>query len=179
MRRALIYLALAAAAGFGWVLMQRARNVAAFIAMIHAAEGTAVFGAEKYNVLFGSTPAYPLYFLEMDTHPAVRTYGEWDGNPGLDYTTAAGAAQITHTTWKRLSAKLGLDDFSPSTQDAMTRELIAEAGALEDVEEGRFDAAVAKLGGVWASLPSATVPQKHRTYEWVRAAYLNAGGALA
>ena len=147
-------------------------NTEAFLAMIRAAEGTA--GANGYYTLYGGQ-----FFLEMDTHPAVRTYGEFNGRPGLDYTTAAGAFQITETTWRRLSAKLGLYNFSPETQDAMALELIREKGALDDVREGRFDSAVAKLGGVWASLPSSTVPQPHRSFEFVRQAYQAAGGTVA
>lgn len=149
------------------------RNVDAFLTMIRVSEGTA--GPNGYYTLYGGR-----FFLELDTHPAVRTYGEFDGKPGLEYTTAAGAYQITATTWRRLAAKTGLADFSPETQDEMARELIREAGAWDDVVAGRFDAAVAKLGGIWASLPSSrNAAQPRHTFDYVRAAYINAGGSIA
>jgi lysozyme len=153
-------------------LFGQVTNVPAFLRMIRVAEGTD--GPNGYYTLFGGQ-----FFLEMDTHPAVRTYGEFNGRPGLDYTTAAGAYQITFTTWQRLAAKTGLTDFSPETQDEMARELIREHGAWDDVRAGRFDAAVAKLGAKWASLPSSTAPQARRSLDFVRAAYVNAGGSVA
>jgi lysozyme len=149
------------------------QNIAAFLASIRAAEGTG--GPNGYYTLFGGD-----YFLEIDTHPAVRTYGEFLAPGVQDYTTAAGAYQITFTTWRRLAAKLGLTDFSPATQDLMARELIREAGALGLVQAGRFDAAVSRVNGTWASLPGAPYPtQKQRSGDFVRAAYQAAGGAVA
>jgi muramidase (phage lysozyme) len=149
-------------------------NVAAFLSMIKAAEGTA--GANEYYTLFGGHST-----LELDTHPEVRTYGDWTAAPGLEYTTAAGAYQITATTWKRLAAKLGLADFSPETQDRMAVELLREAGALELVKAGRFDDAVAKVAPVWASLPGSphAAKQKTRSRDFVLQAYEGAGGAVA
>lgn len=146
-------------------------NVVAFLTMLSIAEGTEQHG---YYTLFGGEP-----FLELDTHPAVRTYGEWLEPGKQNFTTAAGRYQETLTTWRRLSAKLGTTDFSPATQDAHALELIREAGALEDVEAGRFDEAVRKLGGIWASLPSSSANQGHRTLAFVQDAYQDAGGAIA
>lgn len=146
-------------------------NVVAFLTMLSVAEGTTTHG---YYTLFGGEP-----FLELDTHPAVRTYGEWLEPGKRDFTTAAGRYQITLTTWRRLAARLGLTDFSPATQDAMALELMREAGALEDVEAGRFDEAVRKLGRTWASLPSSSANQAHRSLEYVKQAYNDAGGAIA
>lgn len=148
------------------------RNLAAFLHVIRVAEGTEA--AHGYYTLFGGQP-----FLELDTHPGVRTWGEWLEPGKLDYTTAAGAYQETMTTWRRLSAKLGTTDFSPATQDAHAVELIREAGALEAVRAGRFDEAVKKVSGIWASLPGGGYPQPHRTLAYVRDVYQGAGGAIA
>jgi lysozyme len=143
-------------------------NTRAFLSMLSAAEGT---GAHGYYTLFGGQP-----FLELDTHPGVRTWGEWTEPGKMNYTTAAGRYQITLTTWRRLAAKMGLADFSPATQDAMALELLREAGAAEDVRAGRFDAALQKVSGLWASLPYSRAPQAHRSPDFVADAYEAAGG---
>lgn len=154
------------------VVLGADRNLAAFLAMIRSAEGTN--GPSGYYTLFGGQ-----FFLELDTHPAVRTYGEFVTAGKQDYTTAAGAYQITYTTWKRLAAKLGVDDFGQATQDAMAVELIREAGALDAVRAGRFDNAVQLVSAIWASLPGGPYPQPKRTSDFVRLAYQSAGGEIA
>jgi lysozyme len=72
-----------------------------------------------------------------------------------------------------------LTDFSPASQDAFAVGLISDAGALNDVKAGRFDTAVGKVKGIWASLPGAGYNQPEKSLSSLRAAYLNAGGALA
>ena len=67
----------------------------------------------------------------------------------------------------------------PASQDAAAIELIREAGALGDVRAGRFDEAVAKVRGIWASLPGAGYAQPEKSLESLRLAFLNAGGSLA
>lgn len=148
------------------------RNLIAFLSMIRYAEGTS--GYFGYYKSFGGA-----YFLETDTHPSIRTYGEFVKAGQLDYTTAAGAYQITRTTWLRLTSKMGLSGFTPADQDAMAIELIREQGAYDDVIAGRFTQAVQKVSGVWASLPFSTVPQPKRTLAQVQAAYTDNGGSLA
>lgn len=158
---------------------QAAANEAAFLLMIRTAEGTA--DANGYRRLFGGD-----LFTGWDDHPRqVRRYrGLW--------TSAAGAYQFMAispipgtdkstkvNTWDRIAARLGLTDFTPASQDAGALELIREAGALGDVRAGRFDQAVAKVRGIWASLPGAGYGQPERSLQSLRTAYLNAGGALA
>lgn len=149
-------------------------NVRAFLSMIRRAE----HGRDDPDVYYTSFGNQ--HFLELDTHPAIRTYGEWL-RPGVqDFTTAAGAYQITHTTWKRLAAKLGLTGFDQFTQDVMAVELVREAGALRAVRAGRLSDALAMVAPIWASLPGAPYPtQKQRSLDYVRQAYTAAGGALA
>lgn len=83
------------------------------------------------------------------------------------------------TTWDRLSTRLSLPDFSPASQDAFALELISQAGALGDVRAGRFDAAVSKVRGIWASMPGAGYAQAEQSLESLRVAYINNGGTLA
>ena len=167
-----------------------ARNVAAFLTMIATAEGTA--DGNGYRALYGHTPRRPVLFDSFADHPAeagwsgVRLTDEQCAGAGLGagcVTTAAGRYQITRTTWRRLRAKLGraaLPDFSPAAQDAAAVELIAERGALRDVQDGRAVDAIAKVRRVWASLPGAGYAgQPERSQQFALAAYTAAGGSLA
>ena len=151
-------------------------NVSAFLAMIGASEGAG------YQTLYaGGT------FDDFSDHPALL------GWPGVPLTTeqcsgagmaagcvstAAGRYQIIKPTWKALKVKLGLPDFSPASQDAAAVELIRQAGALELVNAGDFDSAVAKCRRTWASLPGAGYAgQGTRSIAWVRSQYEAAGGS--
>jgi len=163
---------------------QAARNVAAFLLTIRKAEGTA--GANGYRTLFGGR-----LFEGWADHP--RLAQRFTDKAGRQlWTSAAGAYQFMAVspvpgsasstkvnTWDRIAARLGLPDFSPESQDAAAVELIREAGALGDVEAGRFDQAVGKVRRIWASLPGAGYAQPERSMEELRTAYLNAGGYLA
>lgn len=156
-------------------------NRGAFCQMLRVSEGTA--GPRGYNTQVGYT-----YFDDFSTHPALAG---WRGLPlsaamcagaGLGpgcVSTAAGAYQITKPTFKRVTAKLGITDFSPAAQDAIAIELIREKGALADVDNGNFADAVNKVSKVWASLPGAGYGQHENKLATLQAAYVNAGGVLA
>ena len=73
-------------------------------------------------------------------------------------------------TWAGVQKKLGLEDFGPRSQDLGALELIRQRGALNDVLNGDFGAAISKLGKEWASLPSSTYPQHKRSAAWVEKA---------
>jgi muramidase (phage lysozyme) len=159
------------------------RNLAAFLQAIRAAEGTA--GPNGYRTLFGGS-----LFDSFADHP--RQAKRFTDKAGRSlWTSAAGAYQFMAVspipgggstrvdTWDRIKARLQLVDFSPASQDAAAIELIREAGALDDVMEGRFDRAVNKVRRIWASLPGAGYAQGERSVEFVRNAYTNAGGAYA
>lgn len=155
-------------------------NLDAFRMTVRACEGTDA--DDGYRALFGYRPGNDKLFDSFDDHPRVRTYethDEFIRNGKLDYTTAAGAYQITETTFNRLSKKLGARDFGPPTQDLMAAELIAERGAMADVKEGRLQEAMDKCAPVWASLPASTVGQPVKTYVFATAAYAEAGGTFA
>ncbi len=111
-------------------------------------------------------------------HPNVRfSFTQTDGT--INYTTAAGAFQFIYPTWKRLQAKLNLPDFGPASQDLAAIELIAEAGAMADVKEGRLQEAIDKCCGIWASLPGSKYPQPVRSYKFASNVYALSGGSLA
>lgn len=159
-------------------------NVSAFLAMIQWAEGTARHG-DPYRVLYGHAE----WSGDLSAHPAelgwpgVRLTDLQCSGAGLSpgcISTAAGAYQITRSTWRGLRSRLGLVDFGPDSQDAAAIELIRERGALDLVRAGDLTSAVARVRRVWASLPGAGYAgQSMRSIAELESAYTNAGGALA
>jgi len=156
-------------------------NLSAFLRALRVGEGTS--GENGYTTLMGGRQ-----FASFADHPALLG---WRGTPLSDgmcraagfgpgcVSTAAGAYQITKPTWVRVASKLGLNDFSPASQDAAAIELIREKGALADIQAGRIADAVAKVRRVWASLPGAGYGQAEVRFAAFANNYQNAGGALA
>lgn len=161
----------------------QASNVAAFLMVIRHAEGTGT--PDGYRTMFGYR-----YFDSFADHP--RDPIQFTDKLGRRlWTSAAGAYQFMavsplptggttrSNTWDRMADKLGLIDFSPASQDRAAVGLIDEAGALGDVQAGRFDQAIAKVRRIWASLPGAGYSQPERTLPDLRLAFVRAGGTLA
>lgn len=147
------------------------RNISAFLDMLAFCEGTA--GPDGYRTMFGGR-----LFDSYADHPRMRF--SYTNLAGLSITTsAAGRYQFIVRTWDSLRAKLGLQDFSPPSQDAGAIELIRQRGALNDVRAGRFAQAIEKCRPVWASLPGAGVDQPEKSMAQAMAAYANAGGSFA
>lgn len=145
-------------------------NVAAFLAMIRAAEGTA--GPNGYRTLFGGE-----LFDHYADHPRRRVRKPLGSQ--LITSTAAGAYQFLERTWDDVAATLELTDFSPAAQDVAAVYLIRRRGALADVRAGRFEAAVQKCALEWASLPGSPYGQPVKTLDQVRRVYAAAGGTFA
>ena len=156
-------------------------NLRAFLLMIRYSEGTA--DENGYRALFGHKPSVPRLFQGFADHPRIRTYeknDEFIKNGRLDFTTAAGAYQITETTWDRLCKHYPemLPDFSPASQDTAGKLLIAGRGALLLVFKGRFGDAVHKCRREWASLPGANYGQPERKFDSLQDYYVQQGGIL-
>lgn len=158
-------------------------NRAAFLMTIRAAEGTD--GPNGYRMTFGGS-----LVGSLADHPRIaRQFTDRQGR--RLWTSAAGAYQFMAVsklpdgrttrvdTWDRLARKLGLPDFEPDSQDAAAVELIREAGALADVDAGRFALAVSKVRRTWASLPGAGYSQGERSLAWLEGKYRAAGGVVA
>jgi muramidase (phage lysozyme) len=126
-------------------------NVKKFLDFLGRAEGA------DYNTIVGGSK-----FSDFRAHPRVVGLRTAEGP-----STAAGKYQIVGTTYDDIAPKIGVRDFSPDSQDKIALELIRRKGALEDIRNGNFDAAVGKLGGIWASLPSSPYSQPKRSAEWV------------
>lgn len=139
-------------------------NVAAFLRVLR--EGESSQDESAYTIQFGgghfSAPPWE--------HPRKPiTAGAWT-------STAAGAYQFLAKTWTALVEAYAFPDFSPQCQDEAAVALIAGRKALDDVKAGRFDAALAKCGKEWASLPGSPYGQPTLTLEKARAIYEQWGG---
>ncbi len=162
-----------------------ALNIEAGIAAIRACEGTNTPIA--YRALYGYHPRLnpTRLFDSYDDHPRKRFM--FDGTPIPDgvkpkpysYTTAAGALQITESTFDRVTRIIGRRDFSPASQVEIGKFLIEEAGALDDLRAGRLTAFAAKCSPIWASFPMSKSGQPKHSMDFVRKAYRAAGGEEA
>jgi muramidase (phage lysozyme) len=141
------------------------KNLKAFLLMIQYSEGT--LGKDAYRTLYGGALAD-----DLSKHPN-RKVTKW----GLT-STAAGAYQILNKTWQEIAQKLGLQDFSPQSQDRAAIELIARRKALDDVMAGRFSQAITKCRKEWASLPGAGYNQTENSPKILAQVYKSAGGTL-
>jgi muramidase (phage lysozyme) len=118
---------------------------------------------EGYNVLVGSKPGDVHTFPSYADHPQIFV-----AFPYRDRTTnvmrvvtssAAGAYQILAKTFDVLAEQHGFRDFTPETQDLAAVALVAGRGALELVQNGQIEAAIAKCNKEWASLPGSPYGQ--------------------
>ena len=157
--------------------IQEHPNVCAMLDAVAWSEiGPALLAAsdDGYNVIVGSTPERPSLFHDYADHPHILVH--------LSQTlssTAAGRYQILGKYADAYKASLDLPDFGPESQDRIAVQLIKECHAYGLVTAGQFDQAVYKCRSRWASLPGASYGQHENKIEDLRAAYENAGGALA
>lgn len=132
-------------------------NMRKMLDLIASSEGV----KHGYNTGFGNSR-----FDSLQAHPNIsKKFTQTDGS--VNSTTAAGRYQFLKGTWDDIAKKYGLLDFSPQSQDFAATALIARRGALQDVLNGNYKAAVQKLGGEWASLPSSTYKQGKRSWDFV------------
>ena len=136
-------------------------NVRKVLDFISTAEGA------DYDTGFGGAK------ISLDKHPNETKYFRNKEGKRLP-TTAAGRYQFIGSTYRSLSNRLGLNDFSPASQDLAAVELIKEKGALDDIVKGDITTAIKKLNTTWASLPDS--PHKQRTVSWDFAANFFGGG---
>jgi len=116
------------------------RNVAAMLGGISGVEG-----AGWNTVVGGGT------FSDFSRHPNRVGLVTGDGP-----STAAGAFQITGSTWRSVAPRLGVTDFSPASQARVAIELMRRRGALGLAKAGDFDGAASRLGSEWQGLPTGT-----------------------
>lgn len=147
------------------MLQTQLKNLSAFLLMLQYSEGT--IGPNAYRMLYGGgvTNSY-----EQHPNTKVTKYGIT--------STAAGAYQFLYKTWVGLQQELGLQDFSPKSQNRAAIQLLKRRGALQDVLAGRFAKAIHKCRKEWASLPGAGYGQGEKSLQSLAAVYKKAGGKI-
>jgi len=146
-------------------------NVAAFLRVLR--EGESSQQPIAYGMRWGGLGKPVAYFRDFTRHPRV-----FEPTTGGRVSSAAGAYQITATTYDDIAPWVGVTDFSPESQDLLAVALIARRGALDDVIAGRLESAIAKLGATWTSLPGGA-ENRRMTLDSCRAVYQRWGGKLA
>lgn len=155
--------------------LQTHDNIVGFLRLLRHGESNQDESA--YKILYGGS-----HFESFEDHPRIRFYekdDEFIRNGKKDYTTAAGAYQITESTWNPLAKKYGLNDFGPTNQDIAALALIHEKGAIPDILAGRIREAIAKCSRVWASLPGAGYGQPEIKLQKALQVYQDFGGHLS
>lgn len=141
--------------------MQRT-NVKAFLALIRRLES-----GDNYGIIYGGSK-----FTDFSAHPNIRIpfHNPRRSGDGLnDYSTAAGAYQITYPTWLTIQAVAFLPDFSPKSQDEAAVWLLQSRGVLNHIIAGNFTDAIRKASPTWASLPFSDAGQNPVAYQIGRA----------
>jgi muramidase (phage lysozyme) len=149
------------------------KNVCAFLDMTRISEiGSALLAKSDngYNVLVGSTPEKPLLFTSYADHPNVF-------NKTCD-SDAAGGYQIMHKWWPAYKAQLKLPDFCPLSQDLYAIQQIRESRALAPLIAGDIETAISLCAHIWASFTGAGYQQHENSLDFLRAAYVQAGGVV-
>ncbi len=131
-----------AGGGAGYAITPQRR---ALLNTIRYAEGTWIGGSSAgYRMLYGGG-----HFASLSRHPEIVVRRRYT-------SAAAGAYQFLPGTWREVSRRLGLRDFSPASQDQAALHLVARRGALPLFDRRGVDAAVlARLSKEWASLPAS------------------------
>jgi len=147
-------------AQWGWQLIgsslsrREDAEVSAILDVLSYAEGTYSHGSEGYKLIYGGS-----LFDNFDDHPRTIICLPYRGKPLC--ATAAGRYQILERTFDRL----GLPDFSPTSQDAGAIMLLAENGILELIKRRHsFGDIVERLNKTWATLPGAPYGQPTKAF---------------
>lgn len=149
-------------------------NLCAFLDLIAWSEGTdngrQPTKDSGYDVLVGGG-----LFSNYNDHPRQLI-----NLPRLGIkSTAAGRYQLLSRYWDAYRKQLGLQDFSPISQDRVAIQQIREQRALDDIKAGRITEAIAKCRNLWASLPGAGYGQHEHKLDDLLARYVAAGGEIA
>lgn len=140
-------------------------NVAAFLHVIR--DGESSHDERAYRLRYPNTE-----FTDLSQHPNVKV-----PLSNGKFSSAAGAYQITFTTWSGLVKQYGFADFSPETQDLACIALLAERKAVEPLLRGDLAEAIARCvhaPAMWTSLPGG--PERPRSMERARMIYADWGG---
>lgn len=149
-------------------------NVVAFLDMLAWSEGTdngkQPTKNRGYDVIVGGQ-----LFNGYADHPRVLV-----PLPKLGIrSTAAGRYQLLSRYYDAYKKRLGLEDFSPLSQDLIALQQIRERRALPLVQAGKIEEAIKAVRKTWASLPGAGYGQHEHKLADLLAVYRKAGGTVA
>ena len=120
----------------------RSGNIDAFLQVIKDGESS-----DNYRAIVGVKGGS---FSDYSKHPGLNSDGSINRAflPGAS-SHAAGAYQFQPGTWAECASKLGLADFSPSSQDKGAIYLLQKRGAYQAVIDGNIDSACDLLRDEW------------------------------
>lgn len=144
-------------------------QVQALLRVIRRGEGTA--GEAGYRTMFGGDT-----FTSFADHPRQRITRTMGGKAIT--SSAAGAYQFLSSTWDETARLMGLNDFSPASQDRAAVGRIAARGALEDAKAGRINTALQKIAREWASMPGSPYGQPVISLATATRVFQDAGGTI-
>ena len=146
------------------------KNMSAFLDMLAFSEGTIGRGDDGYNKLVNPAGLFDNYLNHPNKVVQVSKNLK---------STAAGRYQFLSKHWEHYKKQLNLPDFGPESQDKWAIQLIRERKAIDDIEDGRVEAAIEKCRNIWASLPGAGYGQPEHSVEKLVDAYKRYGGYVA
>jgi muramidase (phage lysozyme) len=158
------------------------RNVLAFLDMLAWAELGSDYlerSDDGYNVIVTGIDNQLELFSDFSTHPFSQGRKSKVINRRGLTSNASGRYQFMLRDWAHYRDLLKLPDFGPLSQDRWAIQLIAEQGALDDVNAGRTAKAIAKCRNIWASLPDAGYGQREHRLEDLLDRFGAAGGSQA
>ncbi len=129
-------------------------KIKAFLDTIAYAEGT--FNSQGYNICYTGK-----FFEDFSDHPRVINCGNIKGRTVC--SSAAGRYQFLTKTWDRVAKKINARSFNPFYQDLGALVLCVQAGAFDDIKNGRFENSVDKMRFAWASFPNAPYGQQRNS----------------
>lgn len=148
-------------------------NVQAFLKVIMIGETDDLY---KYDIITRGNPIRPPYSFKLFNgvqHPKI--FKEIRGGQP---SSAAGAYQMTYTTFNEIKNNYGLTDFNKKNQDlACVIRIGYNQSALQDVINGNIASAFRKLNQVWTSFPGG-VDQRFSIQEGLTR-FVNYGGSLS
>ena len=154
--------------------------IAAFLGLIAWSEGTSTSPVtadqEGYNVIVSGADG-PNVFTDYSHHPfsggrpPIEVVAPGARFPRGLYSTASGRYQIIWPTWRVLAVQLGLQDFTPISQDTGCAELHRQRGAIGPILAGDIQTAIENCGREWASFPTSMAGQGGRSMGELLAQY--------
>jgi muramidase (phage lysozyme) len=140
-------------------------NIRKFLSLIAFSEGTSTHPLTQndgYDVIVTSVTG-PEIFTDYSDHPFAHRHPNVIRRVPLLESTAAGRYQLLYRYWVPYKQQLKLDDFSPTSQDAVAAQQIKERHADAAIERGDIEYAINLCANIWASLPGNNYQQGGKT----------------